>query len=287
MLYRIMVSCFIGATVGSAVALQFQPEVFSLAVILGMAVGAAVGWGVFVSPKLPAAMKTAWTDVVGWRPFWPWWRAMGRAGLYLSLMSYMFIGAPCLGERFFTPDKATTPASLAVFLSVAFAACLFLLALVFSDGFKHYKRHRYVDLERLRSNELRSRRGWLIALGSVGAFSIVSFLAYQPTVRSILIGVGMLFGALVVLGIALGIACKVVPWLWKRRMVPVIFSVTVFKLVHCRLALLVAVSSAIGVLIGAHSGQPLLGGVIGALWGAIDYEIVSKRWLKLVPARGA
>ena len=41
----------------------------------------------------------------------------------------------------------------------------------------------------------------------------------------------------------------------------------------------------IGAIVGYHYDNPLFGGIAGALFGVLTYEIVSKRLLKLVPVK--
>ena len=58
-----------------------------------------------------------------------------------------------------------------------------------------------------------------------------------------------------------------------------------FRIVHSDMRLLCMTDAAIGTLIGFWSGNALIGGVAGAVCGIINYEIVSVRWLKLAPQR--
>ena len=59
---------------------------------------------------------------------------------------------------------------------------------------------------------------------------------------------------------------------------------TFFILVHSELRLLCGVDAAIGALVGFLIGSVVLGALAGGLLGLLNYELVSKRWLKCVPA---
>lgn len=58
-----------------------------------------------------------------------------------------------------------------------------------------------------------------------------------------------------------------------------------FVNVHSKLRTLCFMDATIGATVGYFCGSPILGAVIGGLLGAINYELVSIRWLKLVPAK--
>lgn len=66
------------------------------------------------------------------------------------------------------------------------------------------------------------------------------------------------------------------------------FAKRAFVYIHSDERTLCGVDAAIGVVAGHFLGHSLvavlLGAVVGALWGVVNYEIVSVRWLKLAPA---
>jgi hypothetical protein len=61
------------------------------------------------------------------------------------------------------------------------------------------------------------------------------------------------------------------------------FVYRVFILVHSEFRLLCGFDAALGAAIGYFAGSATLGALIGGVAGVINYELVSKRWLKLVP----
>jgi hypothetical protein len=63
-----------------------------------------------------------------------------------------------------------------------------------------------------------------------------------------------------------------------------VFSWQLFKLVHSDLRLLCGLDAAVGASIGFSYHNPLIGALVGGLFSFASYELVSKRWLKLVRA---
>lgn len=82
-----------------------------------------------------------------------------------------------------------------------------------------------------------------------------------------------------------------VPGLWQvsRQGLRFIreFVVICFRLIHSELRLLCGVDAALGAAIGYACGSAIIGAIAGCLVGIINYELVSKRWLKLVPQTAA
>ncbi|MBL7022080.1 hypothetical protein ISR92_02060 [Patescibacteria group bacterium] len=57
----------------------------------------------------------------------------------------------------------------------------------------------------------------------------------------------------------------------------------IFVEIHSDIRLLCAVDAMIGAGIGYFYTNPIIGMIAGGILGVINYELVSKRWLKLVP----
>ncbi|RJO59682.1 hypothetical protein C4546_01175 [Candidatus Parcubacteria bacterium] len=60
-----------------------------------------------------------------------------------------------------------------------------------------------------------------------------------------------------------------------------------FKTIHSDMRLLCGIDAALGALIGFYFENPVLGAVIGGLIGVLNYELISKRLLRLVTATKA
>ena len=64
------------------------------------------------------------------------------------------------------------------------------------------------------------------------------------------------------------------------------FTKHVFIEIHSEIRLLCGIDAAIGVCIGFFTGgNALIGGIAGAIFGGLNYEIISKRILHLVPIK--
>ncbi|HXK31292.1 MAG TPA: hypothetical protein VJZ94_00875, partial [Candidatus Paceibacterota bacterium] len=62
------------------------------------------------------------------------------------------------------------------------------------------------------------------------------------------------------------------------------FVAGVFVYVHSQRRTICFIDATIGATIGYFFGSAIIGAIAGALLGVINYEIVSVRWLRLVPA---
>ncbi len=62
------------------------------------------------------------------------------------------------------------------------------------------------------------------------------------------------------------------------------FIARIFVLIHSDVRTLCFVDAAIGATIGYFAGSALIGGLVGAAWGLLNYEIISVRILKISPA---
>ncbi|MEN9614413.1 MAG: hypothetical protein RLZZ347_720 [Candidatus Parcubacteria bacterium] len=71
-----------------------------------------------------------------------------------------------------------------------------------------------------------------------------------------------------------------VPWFISQCMQ---FAQGVFIHVHSDIRTICFVDSVIGATIGYFSGNALIGAVVGAILGVVNYRLVSVRWLKLCP----
>ncbi len=72
--------------------------------------------------------------------------------------------------------------------------------------------------------------------------------------------------------------------LWFTGTFLAVFLWKLFRLVHSDRRLLCGLDAAIGATGGIYYHNPLIGALAGGLVSLIDYELVSKRWLKVVSA---
>jgi hypothetical protein len=72
-----------------------------------------------------------------------------------------------------------------------------------------------------------------------------------------------------------------VPRIPSGLMIIARFIKTLFVLIHSDLRLLCGIDSLIGSAIGYFTGNVLIGALVGGVLGVLNYELVSKRWLKV------
>ena len=65
-------------------------------------------------------------------------------------------------------------------------------------------------------------------------------------------------------------------WNFAKRLI-----VSVFKEIHSDIRLLCACDAALGAAIGYFTGNVILGAIAGGIFGVLNYEIVTKRLLKI------
>ena len=77
-------------------------------------------------------------------------------------------------------------------------------------------------------------------------------------------------------------------WIWHCRIATAKFVKTVFVLIHSDIRLLCGTDAAIGALIGYFTGNVIIGMLAGGIIGVVNYELISKRLLRLhlKPANG-
>jgi hypothetical protein len=78
---------------------------------------------------------------------------------------------------------------------------------------------------------------------------------------------------------------RAIKWTWTKKVIPVLWKIckTCFISIHSEIRLLCMTDAILGVLAGYYSGHALIGGIVGAILGVFNYELISKRALKLVP----
>ena len=248
---KIFMACAIGAFVGSLVALELNKYFWWL----GLLVGGLTGYISYEFKTIPKAMLVAYKRMLG-RKLSDEEKAFNKA-----LVNTFLIGvvACCLGAVTFL----TLPGLLlSFFLGVKFATsglialgCLtFFLAYIVAsftmDVTLDWKCPHCVEINKIQRNKY---------IKAIKVLNPVSFYFYW------------------------------IPWGIKRiprvvvRITVVVFQFlkTLFILIHSDERLLCGVDAMIGTAIGYFSGSAIIGFFAGGIFGAINYEIVSKRLLRL------
>lgn len=211
----------------------------------GMLVGGFVGYISYEFNKVISAVPLAWQYVVVNKPKWkPLWLGFWAATKGLCYFLLLILQW-ILMFMFFGSDKII---ALFPFVAMPIAispALMGIFILLFFRGTP-------LKLKNFRE-----------ALVNLNVFSV--FCYYLP--------VGLWFGGK-----------------WTINKIPV-FTPTIrrffrylFLLIHSEVRLLCGVDAAIGACVGYFSGNAIVGALAGGLFGVLNYEIISKRILKIAPA---
>jgi hypothetical protein len=248
---KVFIACALGGFIGSLIA--FHAGVFWP---VGLVVGALVGYISYEFEKIPAAIQQAWNEVIGWRPDWKKIRCVLATGCL------GFLGGTCFGMSaiaILSGILCLMEGGVALFLFMFLDSHELLVAL--SIGFV-----------------LASSIGLLIAFFAAttdaerardeNGFSVGLIKYTNPVSAAFWICYGIL-----VLGIWKGVpACA--RFLWKGARLLSRFAVRAFVLAHSDMRLLCAIDAAIGVYVGYRFGNPIAGGLVGGLWGLVNYYLM-------------
>ncbi len=257
-------ACFLGGFIGTLVANQFHFFWW-----LGLIVGALIGY-LSVEPKeVVSAVPKAWRAARGWhwRPAKGYWETVGY-----GVLSVFSVGLWSFG---------------------IFSLCIFSWPSVFPDFYLKSSDFHYLAMFFLGGVFF-----WSLLMGFVVALNLIGTnereleeerrcfrgLAYYSLPPIFLFWHLPRFLVWFCRRIPTGFLATIrglvtfARFLWR-------FSKELFIRIHSKERLLCAVDSAIGVCVGYLAGNAILGGLAGVAFGMLNYEIVSKRILHLVPAR--
>ncbi|RJQ14565.1 hypothetical protein C4553_00635 [Candidatus Parcubacteria bacterium] len=265
---KVFLSCFIGGFIGALVALQMTPMFWWV----GMIAGFAIGYLAYEFNKVIAAVPKAWNKMRNsfpklWnemrtlRPDAVFWRAWGKAYLNLAGDLLTIVGFPFASLLTIMLWGNPNPIVF-LFPLITLGFPLFFALFITPHGNVHTLKETF-------------RAG--------GLFNLSPFRVYFWILPKFFLYL-----------VPRAVFYHLPRFLWQKRNViasgligfihaVAIFSATWFRLIHSEIRLLCGVDGAIGAAIGFYFGNALIGGLAGALWGVLNYEILSIRVLKLVP----
>lgn len=245
---KIALSCFFGAAIGAVIALEVHLYFWWVGALAGGLVG-YIGYDV---RRFIAAIPEAWNYAVSGEG-----RRMAKQGLIAAIISSAILIPGVLLISGFVYQKqihAFLPAGYqvgevwSIYFGMSVASFLVLQVML----------GHYIEVPKWKELE------WMHAL----LLNHVALLLFTP-VLAICIALAFVIGASVV-------AFNVVR-------TGIRFTKHLFILVHSEARLICGCDAAIGATIGFFAGSPLIGGIVGAAVGVLNYEIISKRLLKLAP----
>lgn len=257
---RIFVVCFVGACIGTFVALEIHPLFWWV----GTLVGAGIAYFGFNLKEVGVAMKTAFRRTVAWRHntvYWIYWRegfvfAMNIWSTILAGMILVFL--------FFTScGLGVTNVTTFIFSAeyVLINASVILSCVAFCVIFSFLNAFDYA-----------SKRN-----GMKGPYTFPNVIRVYFWIVPRAIFTGLMW---LVKQSPKGVEKIVLFVVWAKS-----FFVTFFLLIHSELRLLCAVDAALGTAIGYFAGSILIGAIAGGVLGVVNYEVVSVRVLKLAECK--
>lgn len=265
-LKKIAVACGSGAFLGSLIGIQFHH------VWIGVLVGAILGYVIYEFKEIPAAMKRVWSKMPEKETISDVVHTLGMilgvmilVGVVFSVGMVGILGGTMIGLK-----------------SVC---CTFELYYSLISG--HYLEfaHECMVYSVNPYPYLIGGTLFMYAVALVvyafkkhegdareGKFYACAWMAFAPGVLPVLVPFSLFA---LIIGAVYGIY-KAAPFIWK-------LAVGTFRLIHSDMRLLCMADAALGAFVGYYCNNPLIGGIVGAVLGVVNYEIVSVRWLKLAP----
>src|SRR3989344_3356950 len=242
---KVFLACALGAFVGTLTAMQLANQFW----FIGLIVGGLVGYLSFEVERIARAVKQASRELSQWRPNTDYWKHEGflmvvtLSQLTLSLaVLYVLLRPNNYLEEL---PLFMTPIVLLMVVGGTFGTVFglaFLTIVIVS-----LRGADEVDKEILRSenSDILIRALFLNPIGIMLYPSILFLRNFRSCIST-----------------------------------AIRFLYVFYKEIHSDIRLLCGIDAAIGVGIGYWYGNPLIGAVVGGIWGVFNYEIVSKRLLK-------
>lgn len=252
---KVFMACALGGGVGALVALQmWQPFWW-----VGMLVGALVGYLAYEFDEVRRAVSLAWRKTIGWRPKWrprrEWWR------VFLRLLPNSVLGFPSVFSVPFFSLFAWTFDAREVAGNILTFGFLVLFFVMLGVNINISTTARVLEGEMNVSKAV--KEAW-----EINVFRVYFWVGPRAIGKGVWLAVTRGPG-------------------WVARGVVVIarFLWQVFCLVHSEMRLLCGLDAAIGAAVGYWLGNASIGALAGGIFGLANFEIVSRRWLKLVPMK--
>jgi len=249
---KVLLACALGAGIGALIALELNRYFWWL----GMPAGALVAYLTYEFKIVLGAAPMAWQKakaIAGWRPKTNKENWTRNAVALAAILSIYSIAVPFIAIIELDMVLRNPMPFLLMALGIPVVFALGLYPIMAMDG---------VSDEELKKFKLFFRYN----LFSVYFWFLPKYL---------------------ILGI-----CKLAVGAWRAiKLAPVVFTTVfvfcwqLFLAIHSDERLLVAVAAAVGCAIGYFYGSALVGAFSGGIFGILNFEILSKRALKLVPTR--
>lgn len=263
---KITLACGLGGGIGALVALQVNQYFWWL----GMLAGGLVGYLSYEFKEVMAAVPRAWQKMVAGVKV-----VKANGWLFIRCSSALFafftsfaIPILLIFSPFILSMVAGTTTS-ATTIGVAVFTPLISCPLFFSMFFSMLALDN-PELAEKRLKELSWRRYNLITVYGYHLWRWLGIGLWWVVKRLPMAAVEVVIGAVAVVA-AVVVLARFVKYL--------------FILIHSELRLLCGCDAAIGAAIGYFAGNVIIGALAGAAVGVLNFELISKRLLKLVPVK--
>lgn len=294
---KVFLSCALGAYIGDRVAFQINPAFWWLGLSIGIVVGFIIGYVTYefkrFASAVPIAFGRAYKSVAGWQPDREVWKLRSQFGEFWLLFVgstiacwWITLSMGYLDSRSITALLLGLVLAFGSIVGIAMGTALPILTLgripIYSP------RREALEVLGIKMRMFSLKLNPLFFFGGIIGFSQPIVASAMASVCRTAIAIGVfLLNVLIVCAVIVILVELIVLPIWHFKTILRFFKVfakTLFRLTHSDLALLCAVDAAIGVTIGYHYHDAILGAIAGGLWGVINFEFVSIRFLKLVPA---
>ncbi len=257
---KVFIACVLGAGIGTLVALQLHPYLLWI----GLVAGGLVGYLSYEFKTVCKAIPLAWKATSAHKPnilkvkvFFSRFLLGFSEGMTLSVTVLIFVMVISLAIPTIL-TSGTKPITNSKMLGI-----LLIYATIFSTlmGVVSASQEKYDKVlldERLRPN---LQDAWMFCPVMVYGYwlpkGVYKAICFMP---------------------------KLLQWLWTTG-VPFVghFIGHLFILIHSDIRLLCGIDAAIGTTIGYFTGSVIIGALVGGIVGVVNYEIVSKHILHLIP----
>ncbi|MBZ0242679.1 MAG: hypothetical protein K8F24_05655 [Bacteroidales bacterium] len=254
--FSITCACAIGSGIGMMLAINF-----GMFWLIGLLIGGLTGYVIYDFKSVIKAVPVAWNYAAGQLTTTNW-KMVGSRTLIIIGSIIAIAGYPLL---FLNLPHETGNLDAFFFLTSIFAMVVNCSLIGFSIVGKSAE-----DIPKELLDE------WGLSFLAISAYRFYPLLILILILSPIVSIYGMVIGLYKFLNFFLDI---IIFWLkFTRR-----FFWKLFMLIHSDIRLLVGIDSIIGGAVGYYFENMIIGMLAGAVWGFINYWLVSIKWLKLQP----
>ena len=267
---KVFLACALGAFVGAFVALEGNHYFWWF----GLLVGGLVGYLTYEIKEVARALPVAWQKARGWQPDREWWQVyLKGVGIYIGSV-FTLMTPPLLFLLWFSFGGFIEGRASSLEMITATAGLVFLFLLMGIYFGLTLQTTSGTDIKSLQKEQAEFQK-------FANPFRIYFWFLPRWTLKG---GWWLLLSLLKLLEQSPRFVATAL-WVFIASAIVVAkLAYFLLKEVHSDIRMLCGVDAAIGTIIGYFAGSAVIGALAGGAWGALNFEILSIRVLKLVPA---